>query len=193
MQQEERRNKTRSAALIAARKLFGARGYDAVTMDDVAQKARIAKGGLYHHFPTKKDLFEAALIEVSSAIAATISQTITPNDRYMEALLGGISIFMEACKPRPTRQILLIDGPSVIGHGRWREIDAENFGALARVAFTGAIEAGEIGRYSVDVLVTLTLGAVTEAVLASPTDKTYEASMKVHLEALGLMLEGLAN
>ena len=38
-----------------------------------------------------------------------------------------------------TRRILLIDGPTVIGWQKWREIDARIFGAGAKAAITYAL------------------------------------------------------
>lgn len=43
--------------LEAAGKLFIARSYAKVTMADIAQVAGMTKGGLYHHFQTKEELY----------------------------------------------------------------------------------------------------------------------------------------
>ena len=54
---EERREELLSAAF----ELFVARGYEAVGIDDVAKAAGASKGLVYHYFPTKKDLYRAAV------------------------------------------------------------------------------------------------------------------------------------
>ncbi|MEM1139439.1 MAG: helix-turn-helix domain-containing protein [Pseudomonadota bacterium] len=190
--QHERREKTRAAALAAARRLFGDRGFQAVSMDELAREAAIAKGGLYHHFPTKEDLFEAVLRETSATIATTIAERVSLEGAAVDAVLEGIRIFMDACGERPVRTILIIDGPSVIGHARWREIDAENFGGLARLGFEQAIAAGEIAPQPIDALVTLVLGAVTDAVLHAGEAADYNAATKASLSVLEAMLRGLA-
>jgi len=54
---EERREEL----LAAAFELFVTRGYDEVGMEDVARVAGASKGLVYHYFPTKKDLYRAAV------------------------------------------------------------------------------------------------------------------------------------
>ena len=48
--QSERSAATIDGILSAARKLFMSRGFEAVSIDDIAAAAGIAKGGVYHHF-----------------------------------------------------------------------------------------------------------------------------------------------
>jgi AcrR family transcriptional regulator len=47
---------TRRRVLLAAEALFARRGYEATGMADVAEKAGIGVGTLYHHFPDKRAL-----------------------------------------------------------------------------------------------------------------------------------------
>ena len=51
----------RSDIISAARHLFRAKGYDKTTMQDVIQRLGIAKGTIYHYFPSKEVLLEAVL------------------------------------------------------------------------------------------------------------------------------------
>ncbi|MDY7011480.1 MAG: TetR/AcrR family transcriptional regulator [Planctomycetota bacterium] len=53
----------RQAILDAAQGVFDARGYEAATMDEVAQKAGVSKGSLYNHFQNKEDLFAKVFSE----------------------------------------------------------------------------------------------------------------------------------
>jgi AcrR family transcriptional regulator len=43
--------------LKAALRVFLEKGYDAASINDVAQESKFTKGGLYHHFPNKEHLF----------------------------------------------------------------------------------------------------------------------------------------
>ncbi len=49
--------------LAAARRVFARRGFDAATLEEVAQEAGIAKGTLYLYFPSKEEIFWAAVRE----------------------------------------------------------------------------------------------------------------------------------
>jgi AcrR family transcriptional regulator len=61
MNQEERSERSRSVILDAALKLFSHRGYGATSVRDIAEKARVSKGNVYHHFPDKETIFRALL------------------------------------------------------------------------------------------------------------------------------------
>ncbi|WP_051937918.1 TetR/AcrR family transcriptional regulator [Ghiorsea bivora] len=47
--------------LIAAEKLFAKRGYDGVSMQQIAADAGISKANIYHHFKLKDELYLAVL------------------------------------------------------------------------------------------------------------------------------------
>jgi AcrR family transcriptional regulator len=51
----------RATIVEAAGRLFGERGYDATTLDDVAAAAGVTKPILYRHFASKRDLYLALL------------------------------------------------------------------------------------------------------------------------------------
>ncbi len=54
--QAERKCKTRQAILEAASSLISQNGYDATSVDDIAEAACVAKGTFYQHFETKLDV-----------------------------------------------------------------------------------------------------------------------------------------
>jgi AcrR family transcriptional regulator len=47
---------TRERIVSAAVSLFAEQGYDATSVNQVVQRAQVAKGALYHHFTSKDDL-----------------------------------------------------------------------------------------------------------------------------------------
>src|ERR1700743_3962384 len=49
----------RDRVLNAAVELFAAQGYDATSVAQVTERARVAKGGFYHHFASKQELLYA--------------------------------------------------------------------------------------------------------------------------------------
>jgi AcrR family transcriptional regulator len=65
----------RRALLVAtAKRTFAERAYDDVAMEDVAREALISKALLYQHFPTKRDLYVAALHDVCEDLIAVVNQ-----------------------------------------------------------------------------------------------------------------------
>ena len=61
MLQEERSERSRTAILDAALELFSHRGYGATSMRDIAGKAGVSTGSVYHHFKDKESIFQALL------------------------------------------------------------------------------------------------------------------------------------
>jgi AcrR family transcriptional regulator len=56
------RERRRSEIIDAAEKLFFSKGYDVITMDDIAADAGLAKGTLYTYFKSKESLFYAVTL-----------------------------------------------------------------------------------------------------------------------------------
>lgn len=54
----------RERVLIAAETLFRQRGYNVVTMRDIAEEVGIRQASLYYHFPTKEQLFITVIEQV---------------------------------------------------------------------------------------------------------------------------------
>lgn len=61
MLQIERSERSRTAILDAALELFSHRGYGATSMRDIASKAGVSTGSVYHHFADKEAIFQGLL------------------------------------------------------------------------------------------------------------------------------------
>ena len=164
--QAERRAATTEAILKAGRRLFGERGFAATTIDDIADAAQVAKGAVYHHFATKEAVFEAVFDSVSRDLVADSERATRTESDVLAAMVAGTQHDFAACAKGATCQIILRDGPAVLGWERWREIDAEHFGGKFPRALAVAMDAGLIARQPIEPLSRLLLGAVTEAAVA---------------------------
>lgn len=63
MQREEKSERSRRAVLDAALYLFARQGYRATTMRDIAGRAKVSTGNVYHHFPDKEAIFRELIVE----------------------------------------------------------------------------------------------------------------------------------
>lgn len=63
MQREEKSERSRRQVLDAALHLFAHHGYRATTVREIAERAGVSTGNVYHHFPDKESLFRALLDE----------------------------------------------------------------------------------------------------------------------------------
>jgi AcrR family transcriptional regulator len=64
MQREEKSERSRRQVLDAALHLFSHHGYRGTSVRDIAQRANVSIGNVYHHFPDKEALFNTLLAEL---------------------------------------------------------------------------------------------------------------------------------
>jgi AcrR family transcriptional regulator len=189
--QSERREATRAAIFKAAKRLFGERGFAGTTMDNVATSAHVAKGAVYHHFETKEALFEAVFDQVSEDLVAEVDRAARAEKDALAAMAAGTQAYFAACAKDATGQIILRDGPAVLGWERWREIDARHFGGGFPLALARAMDDGLIARQPVEPLSRLLLGAVTEAAVACAAGGDLHKTGAEYAKAFRTLLEAL--
>ena len=65
----------REAAIIqAVNRLLAAKGFDAMTVEEVANQVGVAKASLYKHYPTKEDLAAAAMVNMLRRMQEVVSE-----------------------------------------------------------------------------------------------------------------------
>ena len=69
---ERKKRQTRETIAATAMKLFHARGFDAVTVAEIARAADVSEKTVFNHFPTKEDLVFAHGLEHVEARAEAI-------------------------------------------------------------------------------------------------------------------------
>jgi AcrR family transcriptional regulator len=69
---ERKKRQTRTAIFAAARRLFVERGFDAVTVAEIARAADVSEKTVFNHFPTKEDLALAGGEERVAELVAAI-------------------------------------------------------------------------------------------------------------------------
>jgi AcrR family transcriptional regulator len=186
--QAARSASTRAKLIKAARALFARHGYAAVGTEQIVRRAGVTRGALYHQFPGKEDLFLAVYEQVEEELTRRIGESLGEVTSHFEALRGGIRVFLEQCRTPEVQRIVLIDGPSVLGWERWREVADRNGLGLMEAVIAGAVEAGEIAPIAVKPLAHLLMGAIDEAALLVVRDPDDTETVAAILER---MLDGL--
>jgi AcrR family transcriptional regulator len=69
---ERKKEQTRRAIADAARRLFAARGFEAVTVAEVAREADVSEGTVFNYFPAKEDLFYSGLESFEAALVEAV-------------------------------------------------------------------------------------------------------------------------
>jgi AcrR family transcriptional regulator len=189
--QVERRAATVAAILASARSLFGDRGFEPTSIDDIAAGAGVAKGAVYHHFESKEAIFTQVLEAVQmQLLQATVPPAVGAQAGLAGLMAAGVEQYLLAASAPGVKRILLIDGPAVIGWRRWREIDDKYFGAGARSACAALLGEGA-SPDEVDALTHLVMGAVMEAAMVCATADDTPATARNLSAALRELLGGL--
>ena len=189
--QAERSEASRKAVIAAAISLFGEKGFAATSIDEIAAKAGLAKGAVYHHFANKQTLFEEVLKHMSAALAAEIAAEVAGASDVLTMLSRGTRAYFDACARRPYGWIILKDGPAVLGWARWREIDEDHFGSAIPAALTAAMDQGLMERTPIGPLSRLLLGAVTEAAAACAASSDPVTTGREHAAAFEHLIQAL--
>ena len=159
-------------------------------MDDIAAQAGVAKGAIYHHFASKEEIFTQVLEGVQAEIASTPAPAaLRQIPDALDRLAAGVLRYLELAMQPGIRRILLIDGPVVIGWGKWREIDDRYFGASTKAALAHALGT-HVSASEVDAIAHLVMGAVMEAALVCAEAEDPLKSARQHADALRRLLEG---
>lgn len=61
--QSSKGERTRQEIMETARGLFNRQGYHGTSMRQIAEQAEIALGGIYNHFSSKEDIYQAVVLE----------------------------------------------------------------------------------------------------------------------------------
>lgn len=189
--QEERRLATRTAIIETAQGLFGSAGFDVTTMDDIAKKAGVAKGAVYHHYKNKREVFEAVFEAVSADLVATMLSKVDGDDDAVGMLVQSAQLFFDLCAEPQVSRILLQEGPAVLGHADWHRLDARHFGGLVTAALGSAMEAGAIREQPLAPLSRVILSAIQAAAIDCASQDDFDSAAKDYLIVFRGLLEGL--
>jgi AcrR family transcriptional regulator len=190
VRQADRRAETIGAILAAARKLFGSNGFETTSIDDIAAKAGVAKGAVYHHFKSKEEIFTRVLDGVQQELAeAQVPQAVRKLRDPLDQIAGGVLHYLIAATQPGIGQILLVDGPVVIGWAKWREIDDRYFGQGARAA-VALLLGPKSTQQEIETCAHLLLGAVMEAALVCAKAADPKRTARQYSDGIRTMLQG---
>jgi len=125
------RDERRELLLERATALFARRGYDGLSMSQLAREAQISKALLYHYFPSKRRLFEATLADGAEELRLRTEPE--PGRPPAEQLSTTLDAFLEWVQERPDAYATLLRSSA----SEVREIMAEVRLTTAQRILTG--------------------------------------------------------
>ncbi len=93
--------RTRQLILDAAYALFLEQGYSATAMRQIAERAGIAVGGIYNHFASKDEIFQALIIVKHPYVQMFPALQTIPGDTPEEFLMNAARIIQKELGHRP--------------------------------------------------------------------------------------------
>lgn len=149
--QAERRELTLASLLNSARKLFGTMGYAGTNLEDVAEDCNLTIGPIYHYYKSKLGLFTSVVEQIETELVEDIEsrENVVAKDIWAG--------FMDHCEDPQFRQIILIDGPALLGSQRMMN------GPITKAVRAHSQEV--LGRKPDGLSMTMLMGALSNAAL----------------------------
>jgi AcrR family transcriptional regulator len=98
---EAESNGTRERIFKSAEALFIERGFDGVSINDVAVHANVAKGLVFYYFENKKNLFDMVLDRYYADQAAALIGAIGSKGTVRERIHAGIDAYLDFVEKNP--------------------------------------------------------------------------------------------
>lgn len=175
---EDYSESTRTALVDSAVELFTKRGYAGTSLEEIARRARVTKGALYHHFSGKQALFEASFDAVERHVHSKLRKAVDDSGLPWDRAIRGLRSFMKTCLDPSYQRIVVLEAPVVMGPERWREAEGQHSYGLLRSLVSDLIASGAFRTVPEEILSRLIFGALSAAaslIAASPDPQRVSA------------------
>lgn len=189
--QVERSEATQTALIAAATELFAEQGYAGTGREEIAERAGVTRGALYHHFGSKLAIFRAVVEDVEGRVTERVAVAGMHGETARDRLVAGAFEFLDACLEPAVSRILCIEAPAVLGWAVWHEIEEQYGLALVRGALHEVAGEAALTAADVDALAPVLLGMLQEAALTVATAADPAAARESAGRAVGLVIERL--
>lgn len=146
----------------AAMKVFATRGYERATVDEIAERAGIAKGTVYYHFGSKKELFlslvDDGFVRLLHKVQAAIDRPESLRrrlERLIDAHVEFVRDETDLCR------IFLSEGPEARWRKQHRKLHDEYVSTLTSFLQQGQAEGVVAAEVDAEVATHTLFGAVT--------------------------------
>lgn len=140
----QRSAQTRQALLAAARSLFIEKGFAATSTPELAERAGLTRGALYHHYRDKSEVLQAVLEEEARQVADEIENAAPANASPVDAVRIGSVAYLNAMAVPGRTRLLLIEGPAALGTAKIAAIDEGHAAASLREGLEDAMPGHDV-------------------------------------------------
>lgn len=182
---------TRELLVATARDVFTERGYAATSIEDIVQRAGVAKGSLYHHFDGKEAIFRAVYESVEAEAVARVMAAALAGREPWAAVRAGVAAFLDACLQPSFRRIVVLDSISVLQHQALEHGFESNELPMLRTVITPLVAAELLPGVGMEPLAHVALGGLYGAALYIARAGQPEAARTEINAVLDAIVEGL--
>jgi len=191
---QKRAELTRRDLLDAAREVFTVRGFTDASMEEIAERAGVTRGPLYHYFDDKQDLFRAVYAEVERYLAEKVLLGIRsrtgPGASAWEQVHAGNHAFLDTALEPFVQRIVILEAPAVLGWDSRRDFARYGLG-LIRIGLQMAIDEGDIEPQPLEPLAHLLRAVLSEGALLIARAEDHGAARAEVGAAVDRLIEGL--
>ena len=189
--QQERSALAQRRLLDAAVAVFLERGYAESSLEEVARRAGVSKGLVYHHFGSKERLLLALHEECDQrlkqrVLAADVGGPVPAN------LMRGMKAFVRAIADMPSARLTLLETPAVPGLREHVERDQEAWTDSIAAELQRGVRRGEIAPLDTNMAARALLGALHATALAVLASTNPRQASRGAQQALARLIAGLA-
>jgi AcrR family transcriptional regulator len=163
---EARKARAREAILGAAIDQLADGGYASATVQAVAERASVATGTLYRHFPSKADLFAEAFRRASTRELDVFAEAMAEADRSVaERVATAVEAFARRALASPTRAYALIAEPVDPAVEAERLAFRRGYRDLLVRVLQDGVDSGELAAHDSQTVAAALVGAIGEALV----------------------------
>ena len=184
---------TRAALLDAATKRFAELGYAGTSLEDVASDIQASRGAVYHHFSSKRALFEAVFARLETNAVDQAAKAGARGTTAWESALLALTEFLDQCCDPVYGRVVWLEGPLALGWACWIEEEQKYAYGMVESFVRALLDSGALAPVPLETTTQLAfgmLGADGQA-LAGATGAEQKRIKAEYFEVMGRMLGGL--
>jgi AcrR family transcriptional regulator len=159
----------------------------------VIARAGVSRGAMYHHFASKRELFEALYVEMEDELVIRLGTAAAGASSPLGGLRAGSRAYLRECeRPSDWSRINLLQSREVLGADRWQELAADRGIGVIRSTVAAALEAGEMAPDDPAVVASIYLAALVGAGLEVAAAADPRSTRDAAERTLDRLLDGLA-
>ena len=185
------------AILETAIKLFGSKGYQSVSIDEIAKTAGVSKGLIHYHFGNKEDLLLLIVSSGRSIIVEKLNAISQSNGTARNKIREALRVYLELATSRLVVPQTMLIAFFEVPHIQRIKNDLLDAFEETRIEFKGLIDEGlangEIKPMDVEVATRFAIGMALETIKMATLEEGHIKPDEAADEITSVLFDGIGN